>query len=102
MNVIKHVRNFDIYGIRVGLTYKGNLYYTTILGGLVSLLYGIFCVCYAYFEFMKAYSDPEYLLNPVTYNYLSNRDTTDETWTMGTDQNIVAVKFASFLDPELD
>ena len=99
MKAAEVLRAADLYGIRVGLSYKGDMYFRTILGGCCSILLILLFTVYGGIAFNTAFSDPTYLQNPASYTYL-NQQISADTWTLDTDYNTVAVKISSNFDEQ--
>ena len=63
------VKDQDLFGIPVQLTYKGERAFNTVFGGCVSIVIivsftALFCV-----QLHRLYTDPEWLSTPETYTF---------------------------------
>jgi len=65
------VRNQDLFGVPVQLTYKGQKSFNTVCGGLFSLLLLVgFTVAFV-LQFRSLYTNPIWDATPSTYDYSS-------------------------------
>lgn len=63
------MKRFDVFAKPVSLTYRGQFYYTTVTGGILSiLLIGSFTIGFL-LRFYELFFNPEYLFTARTYSY---------------------------------
>ena len=63
------VRQHDLFGVPVQLTYKGEQKFSTAIGGCISLLMIISLTMYFIFELQGEFKDPSYASTPPTIDY---------------------------------
>ncbi len=51
-SVVKFLKQFDVFGEAVGVNYKGDQTYKTVLGSLCSLTLKVFMLLYASYELL--------------------------------------------------
>ena len=68
------VKQQDLFGVPVQLTYKGERTFITAFGGCVSLLMIIGLSMYFTYELQQEYSDPSYASTPNAIDYTKQKD----------------------------
>ena len=67
-NLKSALKNSDLFGIPVELTYRGETTFNTICGGFLSILMIIGFTIYFALELHSEYYEPRFLTSPTTYD----------------------------------
>ena len=73
------IKSFDLFSLPVRLTRKGEVYFSTALGGCCSLLLVVGIVIGAALQFMTVYYEPEFQYLPAEYDFFQKNVTVDLT-----------------------
>ena len=71
------IRSFDLFGRPVGLAYKGQRTFTTLIGGCVSLVLVLSIIIGAIVRFRQIYYYPEFQALPAEINFRKENLTLD-------------------------
>ena len=63
------IKQQDLFGVPVQLTYKGERAFNTAFGGCLSLLLIVGMTTYFVFSFLSTYNNPQYNSTPPSIDY---------------------------------
>ena len=65
----QQIKNFDLFGIPVQLTYRGETKFNTVFGGCVSMMLVVVLGVGFVYQLHSLYYNPEFMSYPATYDF---------------------------------
>ena len=92
------VKQSDLFGLPVYLTYKGEKEFSTVLGGILSILLMLMFVGYSIDYIYKEFTDPSFNISrsEVIYNYYENTEA--DAIVLDTSLNTMAIAVEGYYD----